>query len=405
MGTATLRIVASNAAGDSAVKELALAVNAQPVPPLAGCIAEPLTVQVGTPVLLAARPGADPSCGPFDYEWATDASPEPLLQLADASAPAQTFTPRRPGSYRFKATVTSQATAQTCTCSVTITATAVSGSTTPPSLVFLRANARGYNEYLNPKDGSEVIEIPGGMYIAGDGSGSDNPAHLVWLSTYYIGKYEVTNQQYQAFLSAPDGAVSTANDHPGQPSGKFGHVPRNWGSCSYTQVSSSPDSPVINVDWYDAYAYCKWAGLRLPTEAEWEAAAHAYPWGDEAPSAGGVYRANYDPGVDDADGFTYTAPVGSYGAGAPSPRADGCSPFGAHDMAGNVREWCHDWYDSGYYSTPEAVNEPQGPATGSWRVIRGGSWDVSNTDALRAASRFSSNPTIRSSYFGFRVSR
>ncbi|MBI4871002.1 MAG: SUMF1/EgtB/PvdO family nonheme iron enzyme, partial [Candidatus Riflebacteria bacterium] len=143
-----------------------------------------------------------------------------------------------------------------------------------------------------------------------------------------------------------------------------------------------------------AYAYCVWAELELPREARWQYAAQGpdgrtYPWGNDAPDAGGMNRANYDPGVDEADGHAYAAPVGSYGPGAPAPRADGSSPFGALDTAGNVWEWTNDWYSG----------------TGPDRVYRGGGFLSAVTAYLRAASRYSSAPDDRVRSMGFRVSR
>ncbi|MBI2945962.1 MAG: SUMF1/EgtB/PvdO family nonheme iron enzyme [Candidatus Wallbacteria bacterium] len=384
---------------------LTLAVNPAPpapaLPPVA-CVSTSLTVTVGTLVLLAALPGSAMCGGPFSYQWATDASPGHPFQLADASAATQPFTPGLPGTYRFKVQVGSAsaatggavAAAQACTCAVTVTAvpvTAPAPGTTAP-LMFLRTNSKGYNEYLNPKDGSELIQIPGGVYFLGDGSGSDNPAHNVALSSCYIGKYPVTNQQYQQFLSATDGAVTTANNSPDQPSSKVGHVPSTWGSSGYTQYSTGANGPVIYVDWYDAYAYCTWAGLRMPTEAEWEAAARGpngviYPWGSASPDA---TLANFNNNVGK------TTPVGSYPLGV--------SPFGALDMAGNVWQWCHDWYSSSYYTTFPTPADPQGPATGSYRVLRGGAW-YGDAALVRSAYRSGYGPTDASYYIGFRVGR
>jgi len=116
-----------------------------------------------------------------------------------------------------------------------------------------------------------------------------------------------------------------------------------------------------------------------------------YPWGDEAPDSGGVYRANYDPGNDAADGYAYTAPVGSF-----PPNG-----YGLYDMAGNVWEWCADWYDNGYYAN-SPYNSPLGPDPGAYRVLRGGSWFGLNWHSLRVANRGRYYPTITTYFFGFR---
>lgn len=140
------------------------------------------------------------------------------------------------------------------------------------------------DEIIWEKDGAKMRLIPAGAFSMGsnDGESNEKPVHTVYLDAFYMDKYEVTVGQYKQFIKAT------------------GHRAPNWSSVS--KYSPTNNHPIIYVSWDDTQAYCKWAGKRLPTEAEWEKAARGglvgkkYPWGDEAPNAGGKYQANYNPG-------------------------------------------------------------------------------------------------------------
>ena len=194
------------------------------------------------------------------------------------------------------------------------------------------------------------------------------------LRSFWIDQTEVTNGQYAH-------CVEQRVCQPPQRIASYS-IPDYYGNAEYDQY------PVIYVNWDDADTFCRWAGRRLPTEAEWERAARGtderiYPWGDQAPQAGLL---NYNLRVGD------TAPVGSYPAGA--------SPYRVMDMAGNVAEWVSDWYDPAYYSE-SAYSDPGGPIATKYRVVRGGSW-LDNQYSVRAGLRHFYPPDSAFINLGFR---
>ncbi len=247
--------------------------------------------------------------------------------------------------------------------------------------------------WTRPADGMLMVYVPAGEFSMGsnDENPDEKPMHTVSLDAYWIDKTEVTNAMYAVCVEK--GAC--------QPPSYSGSNTRG----SYYRDAQYAGYPVIYVDWNKAQAYCQWAGVRLPTEAEWEKAARGmdgrnYPWGNTFDGS----KANYcdrncsndwvaDKNQD--DGYAETSPVGAYPSGA--------SPYGALDMAGNVWEWVNDWYGETYYSESPLQN-PQGPSSGSYRVLRGGSW-YSSEDVLRSAIRNGLDPTNTNNNNGFRCSR
>jgi len=235
-------------------------------------------------------------------------------------------------------------------------------------------------------DGAPVVKVPAGPFPMGvphgdrDGGRDEYPRHEVYLDAYEIDLYEVTNARYQAFVKA------TGHRVPQNPKNPTRNL---W--QGETVSDTLADRPVVNVDWADGDAYCRWAGKRLPTEAEWEKAAkgntdHRFPWGNVEPTN---KHLNFNQKW---MGEKTLMPVGSYEAGK--------SPYGVYDMAGNVWEWVHDWYDPRYYEKSPAKN-PKGPDSGTKRVLRGSGWQ-NETPTVRIFTRVESDPTVRNESTGFR---
>ncbi|TAJ28041.1 MAG: formylglycine-generating enzyme family protein [Nitrospirae bacterium] len=290
---------------------------------------------------------------------------------------------------------------------------------------------------MTGKDGAPMVLIPSGEFWMGSTpdqvdrvvkecevtTGNDAatcqgwfqnemPRHRVALNAFYLDSYEVTNRLFEKFVQAT--GYKTMAELKGMAKawveGEGLQVVKgaNWRQPQGGQTSTQPqqsDHPVVSVSWSDADAYCRWAGKRLPTEAEWEYAARAgtqtrFWWGNGIPASrrlgnfadesakhlvGGIVS-GYD------DGYIRTAPVGSYERNA----------WGLYDVIGNVGEWTADWYGGNYIRTPE--QNPKGPSSGQFRVIRGGSW-ANGRLRIRSANRDWDTPTYRYDSIGFRCAR
>lgn len=237
----------------------------------------------------------------------------------------------------------------------------------------LQDEDKDINDITN-KSFARMALIPAGEFWMGspknEGTVNEHPRHQIYLDAYSMDISEVTIARHAEFLR------STGR-----------RVPNFW---DLVKAGTPPDHPVVEVDWHDAEAYCRWAGKRLPTEAEWEKAARGtderiYPWGNEQPTSRlGNFATDQGP-------FT----VESFMAGE--------SPYGLLHMAGNVWEWTADWYDEHSYAKSPQRN-PKGPSSGTSKVIRGGSWS-SEPGHVRSAYRGRAIPAHRDGSIGFRCAQ
>jgi formylglycine-generating enzyme len=238
---------------------------------------------------------------------------------------------------------------------------------------------------------------------AADADADERPVHRVHVSEFFIGRFEVTNDEYARFVRATGHPAPILRALPLVATGGRDTVfkelatPYQW--TDYDPPAGRGSHPVVLVGFDDAMAYCRWLSetteraVRLPTEAEWEKAARGgldgrrYPWGDDIDSS----RCNFleDPGAKNRRG---TKPTGMY-----APNA-----FGLCDVVGNVWEWVSDWYGSEYYGGDD-MKDPTGPASGNMRIVRGGSWVNDDVTMLRCAYRHKVPPDTYAYSIGFRV--
>ncbi len=220
-----------------------------------------------------------------------------------------------------------------------------------------------------------LVLIKGSWFMMGSEDGADNerPIHRVWVDSFDLGAWQVTNGEYAIFLQSAGHASPTCWNDP-----KF----------------NDPNQPVVALSWFEVVHYCQWLSgvtgrhFRLPTEAEWECAARGgaerklYPWGDDLPQSRPDYDSRWRTGPEPA---ARRAPTS----------------YGLYDICENVHEWCSDWYGADYYSVSPDRNPP-GPEAGSRRVSRGGSWRH-QVKISRCAARSSIPPDFHYTDYGFRI--
>lgn len=243
----------------------------------------------------------------------------------------------------------------------------------------------------------KMVLIPEGEFLMGsdendkESNFDEKPKHKVYLDSYYIGIYPVTNKDYSKFIEIGGYKNPKFWSKEGWNWLTKGNIcvieePEYWKDKRFNKS----DQPVVGVSWYEAEAYCNWKGAVLPTEAQWEKSARGtdgriYPWGNDNPDK--TYL-NYN------DNIGKPLPVGKFPKGK--------SPYGCYDMCGNVWEWVYDWYDSNYYKK-NIYKNPKNITPGIYRVVRGGSWFYCDSNFIKVARRGRIEPGFRDVDLGFRI--
>jgi len=269
--------------------------------------------------------------------------------------------------------------------------------TPPPTMALLTILTQASEE-----DGMTQVYVPAGEFLMGssgldpDAEDDEKPQHTVYLNAFWIDRTEVTNTMFAQFVAETGYRTSAEKEGWGRPWTDNGWQKVDGADWQHphgpdTSIAGLDDHPVILVSWYDAKAYCEWAGRRLPTEAQWEKAARGtdgrlFPWGNQAATCDyAVMKGNSGRGCGEVE----TWPVGG--------RPKGVSPYGALDMSGNVWEWVDEWYTeypgTTHYSSNYGMKN---------KVLRGGGW-YDGRPNIRAANRdISYAPNSRYGDVGFR---
>ncbi len=268
---------------------------------------------------------------------------------------------------------------------------------TPNSTYYVAAyatNQKGTEYGKVIKFDTDLIEmafVEGGSFYMGDNNGQidGKPRHEVTVNSFYMTKYEITNKQFCNFLNGIDISIDATIDGR-----EYVNMNSEYCQINYIDGQFIPDTdkgnfPVVMVTWYGADAFAKWAGSRLPTEAEWEFAANGGILCDSTTYSGSNIVGEVSWSNKNSKGSTHEV-----GTKAPNE-------LGIYDMSGNVWEWCNDWYDPKYYTFRSQKN-PKGPENGTFRVLRGGSWDY-DYDVGRITNRFGYKPKASNYDYGFRV--